>query len=389
MKNILITSVLIIILSLAVLAGSDPLDFIGPRQAAMGGAYVAVADDLHALHTNPAGLVQRDGVHFNLLTIQQDLGVELADEFSNLQDIAALDDENEQIAELSKLIPMDLGYNLLGILPTYTGNTPPFLNLLGSHMGVGGFVKGYFYGDLVRPTSPEVQADARVDGAMILGFAKNWPPGFFPVELAVGYSLKYIIRSKTSEFTQSAVDILNGEELTETSYQNVTGWALDIGTLFNTTLPYIGASKVGIVAKNIGNAALNGKAYDESGDEIDDSYTDEVPMVVVVGLCWTKDLDFKWPVVSLLNGATTFAVDYDLVKAEATFWKRLHGGLEKRVLGDLIALRAGLNQGYGTVGIGLDWLVFHLNYAYYVEELGDEIGVEPYEYHIVDLGISF
>ena len=70
-------------------------------------------------------------------------------------------------------------------------------------------------------------------------------------------------------------------------------------------------------------------------------------------------------------------------------YKNIFMGIEKTVLSDTVKLRAGLHQGYPTIGVGLDIAFFHTQYAYYTEERGDKVGDNPVSYHGFDLGFYF
>ncbi|MFH1429215.1 MAG: hypothetical protein ABIH39_05675 [Candidatus Margulisiibacteriota bacterium] len=387
--KVLIVSLIIALICMSTMA-QTPLTFVGVREAAMGGAYVAIADDINALHTNPAGLIQIDGFHLNMLTVQMNAGTDIFSKIDQIQGMGDKDQET-QTEELGDLIPLKLGFDIFGPLPlvTYTGSAPGFLKALGSNMGFGGFARGRMRGSLVRPTLPTVVLEANADAALMVGFAKEYKKGLIPVDTAIGYSLKYISRVQTSEFRQSATQILNGEDVGAAGYSSVTGIGLDLGALFTSDIPYVGKSKVGLVVQNLG-ATVTGKEYDVSGNVTNDNFSEEIPVTVKAGLAWTTDLNLSWPLISgLLNGTTTFAADYDIAMPNASFWKRLHFGAEKRVLGNIVALRTGLNQGYITCGLGVNWFIFNMDYAYYVEEMGNEIGVDPYDYHIIEVGMAF
>lgn len=384
--------IIAILVGLSLLTGmcfaATPLQFTGVRQAAMGNAFVALADDINALHANPAGLTQFSGVHFNTLSLQANLSTDFLDKQGILQSAMNNNNEQDQTEILGSLVPLKLGLELSGPLPlTYTGSAPNFLNFLGSNMGIGGFAKTRFRGELVRPTLPTIVADANLDLALILGFAKKWDKGLIPFNSSIGYSLKYVNRYSTPQFRQSATEILNGSAIGKGESVNVSGFGLDVGTLVEVNAPYIGDATVGFVLQNI-VGSLSGETKDVSGNVSNSAYSETLPITAKIGFAVIKDLKVDWQFIApLINGKTTFAADYDLFWPNASFFKRLHFGAEKKVLGDRLALRAGLNQGFLTAGFGVDLYVVNINYAYFCEEAGSEIGVNPYDYHIIQFGL--
>ncbi|XPS88223.1 uncharacterized protein Dvar_62420 [Desulfosarcina variabilis str. Montpellier] len=86
------------------------------------------------------------------------------------------------------------------------------------------------------------------------------------------------------------------------------------------------------------------------------------------------------------------AIDYmDLSQnvGEDNDWaKRLHMGIEFQ-LPKILSLRAGLNQGYGTVGATIDiWLV-RLDFATYAEEVGAYSGQRSDRRYMGQLSIGW
>jgi hypothetical protein len=51
-------------------------------------------------------------------------------------------------------------------------------------------------------------------------------------------------------------------------------------------------------------------------------------------------------------------------------------GASARLL-SLFDFRYGLNQGYQSIGVGFDLLIFHIDAAYYTQEYGSSIGDKP------------
>lgn len=67
--------------------------------------------------------------------------------------------------------------------------------------------------------------------------------------------------------------------------------------------------------------------------------------------------------------------------------KKLHLGAELDM--HYAALRAGLNQGYPTAGIGLRFGIIRLDYVYFTKELGYYPGQFPKQKHVLSLGVGF
>lgn len=70
---------------------------------------------------------------------------------------------------------------------------------------------------------------------------------------------------------------------------------------------------------------------------------------------------------------STFAIEMQnmgTTRRQASFFKKLHFGGETHLFGDLLAVRAGFNQGYVGGGLGLDLPVVDLDFATYGEEMG-------------------
>jgi len=387
-KYILLLFLGVLILPVLLFASNQekPLNFFNVRTAAMGGAYVAIADDNYALVSNPAGLIQQKTSRWKLLEFQMGIGEEILDRLDEIQEIANDLEGEEQTEALGDLVPLKSNFKLSGSFLNYTGPSLSFLDFLGSNFGVGGFAQSSMKGDLLRPTLPTVVAEGYADIAFVLGFAKPLDLDWVPAENAFGYSLKYINRTYTPEFRQSATSIIN-DEIDPPEYSNASGFAIDLGLLSNTDIPYIGNAKLGFVVQNIGGT-LSGKSYDVSGNVIDSSYQETLPITSKIGIAWNPNLDVDWPVVSLLNGKLTVAADYDLFIPEITFWERVHMGAEKRLFNDIFAIRFGSNQGYITWGAGVDFFMFHMNYAYYLEEIGSKVGDDPATYHIMDMSFT-
>jgi hypothetical protein len=68
------------------------------------------------------------------------------------------------------------------------------------------------------------------------------------------------------------------------------------------------------------------------------------------------------------------------------FGKKFHAGAEVDVW--LLALRAGLNQGYPTYGVGLSFGLLDVNYVHFTEELGYFPGQMARDMHVFSLNFK-
>jgi hypothetical protein len=67
---------------------------------------------------------------------------------------------------------------------------------------------------------------------------------------------------------------------------------------------------------------------------------------------------------------------FGAIDGSADFWTLLHVGTEIRLL-NMFAVRAGLNQGYLTAGVGIKMFFLDLNLAVFTQELGLHLGDRP------------
>lgn len=107
--------------------------------------------------------------------------------------------------------------------------------------------------------------------------------------------------------------------------------------------------------------------------ETDNQYT--IPMDIAVGVAFHPDF-------GTFNNILDPSISLDMhnivgaLAGQVSLWTLLHFGVESRLF-SFFTLRAGINQGYLTMGGGLKFLVFDLNFALFTRELGAHIGDKP------------
>jgi hypothetical protein len=116
-----------------------------------------------------------------------------------------------------------------------------------------------------------------------------------------------------------------------------------------------------------------------------DQYT--IPMDIAVGVSFHPDLG---TVSHIVDPSISFDMRnvVGALAGQVSPWTLLHLGVESRFF-SFFTLRAGINQGYLTMGGGLKFLVFDLNFALFTRELGAHIGDKPLSGMSMDAAIRW
>ena len=325
------------------LAKPYPRFFQGVRPMGMGGAFTAVADDENSLFYNPAGLSAISTLNVGILNPMVDISENSIELVGDAND-TDMDDTGE-VADLLK---------------QYAGENQHFRMSLFPHVGfnvadigvmIGGLAQANLDSEIRNPVWPEAHVDFAIDYGLVGGVGAKIP---FQ-DLRLGAALKIITRESLQE-VYTATDIAddNFEDNFEDDLSTDTGIALDIGTIY--TLPFIESIQTDIAL------AIQNLPTMEFGDDMD------VKTQANAGIALKK---------SFLKFSLTGAIDYlDLTNniGEDDDWtKRLHMGIEFK-LPLVLSLRAGLNQGYGTLGATVDVWFIRFDFATYAEEVGAHSG---------------
>jgi hypothetical protein len=100
-----------------------------------------------------------------------------------------------------------------------------------------------------------------------------------------------------------------------------------------------------------------------------------IPMDIAVGVAFHPDF-------GTFNNIIDPSISFDIRNVVGALaggtspWTLLHLGLETRFF-SFFTLRTGINQGYLTMGGGLKFLFFDLNFALFTREMGVHIGDKP------------
>ncbi|MGE4584396.1 MAG: hypothetical protein AB7C91_07100 [Sphaerochaeta sp.] len=232
-----------------------------------------------------------------------------------------------------------------------------------------------------------------------LGFRINIIPGSISIDL--GVSAQAVYKAYYKAQTVSSIINMMQDNTTDpgTKFLNETpliaGYALPISAGVNVNLP-VGLT-VSMVAKNLngnytmstfdsvndwaeevlGERLTNDADTDSSSAPIDANWKIEVPWRMDAGLTWAPDIgSLIRPVVAVDVPDVMQMSGLQGEDLKRAFFEQTRLGLSARLL-SLFDFRFGLNQGYKSLGVGFDLLVFHIDAAYYTQEYGASLGDKP------------
>jgi hypothetical protein len=112
-----------------------------------------------------------------------------------------------------------------------------------------------------------------------------------------------------------------------------------------------------------------------------------IPMNISVGVSFHPDM-------GKINNIIDPSISLDMqniiggIAGDVSPWTLLHFGVEARLF-SLFTLRTGINQGYLTMGGGVKFLVFDMNFAVFTRELGAHVGDQPLSGMSMDASIRW
>jgi hypothetical protein len=328
-----------------------PTLYRGIRPLGMGGAFITLSDDENAMFSNPAGLNDVTGFGVDLLNPSVEWSENSASFYKDFKDI---DTKNEDAVAtfLNKRVGEHQHIRAAAL---------PNLTMHNFAIGVLGQATGDF--DVRNPGAPQIVTDVKID----LGAVLSGALGFFDRQLQVGATGKYVQRDGVKHiYTAAEIAAPDGFKPLDQRTKK-SDFAFDLGLKFNPKV--LLSPSFGLVLQNITN--------------LDFGVLGKIPQQLNVGAAINPHF---W----ILK--TTFAVEVDdltkNVEGDKDLYKRTHLGAEFR-FPKVLAIRAGLNQGYLTAGAGIDLWLVAVNYATYAEELGVFSGQRSDRRHVVQFSLGF
>jgi hypothetical protein len=329
----------------------------GVRPMGMGGAFTAVADDENALYYNPAGLALNQTFHMGLFNPIAGLSKDTYDlintDFDNFDDAAALEVFMRDFVGTYQ-------HAQLGLFP-YIGFTSDNVGIM-----MAGFANVQI-GASVRNL-----ADPYLDTRIFFDYGAYVGAGFNVAEdnsFKIGVAAKFITRKNVIEkFYSSQLSDDEFEDKLEDEYMKEgDGVSADIGFIYS----------MGDTFK------LNIAAVAQNVPEMDMGDAEDIKTIVNAGFALITDLSFA---------KFTLAADFRDVAMndgeDDDIGKRLHVGAEFR-FNYLLAVRAGFNQGYYTLGATVDIWVIRIDAATYGEEVGAYAGQREDRRYLLQITIGW
>jgi len=373
---------------------------IFPEILGQGGSYTAVAEGYHSLFTNPAGLARTEEtevtfpslsvwVHSRPDLILPTIGALGGEDISSDGDGGDEPSRDELIIENLREQFTTNGFGIGSALSFgYVGN--------GIGVGMNIATDSYLYGD----TFP-LGLEGEINSQFTLAFGYAHPFRLGPVDLSVGGTLRPNLRITSLVGSDTAADLItqftgvdtgegdagdeeDGDLVSTINALNGWGVAFDTGliagyrsfavgvqarNMFNTTMQYSRNSLDEVFS------ALSSGGLPSSPEEGDEAYVSEryiIPMELSFGAAWQPDLGewaaFVDPELHIQITDPFGAADLDPDRPNS-FWTRVHVGTELTFL-RFFDLRFGANQGYFTLGTGMELMFLDVQFALFSQEFG-------------------
>ncbi len=340
----------LILVNLGVISLAAELRPIGysPRALGMGNAYTAHVRNADALFYNPAALNKISGFHIRLLDFY--LGV---NDLSNAQEAFEVVTESST-SGIADFIEAAAGEQIwIG-----AGGKSAFTM---KNFGVALYDEGLLSMYVEDPVFPTMNLTYTNDYGIALGLA-------FPVAPTASFGLVVRSINRTGGSVPIGIDSLqslDNQAIIDAIDKQGIGYGLDIGFLIDFPTPV--KPSLSFVWKNAGNVSFN----NETGTNLPPS----IEGTKILGASVELDLT----VVSMLAALDYTHYDDSSIALE----KKVNFGVEIDL--PLVAVRAGMSQGYYTLGAGLDLMFASLDAVTYATELGEYAGQREDRRYMIQL----
>lgn len=352
----------------------DPFLFDSVRSRGMGGIHAALADDLSAIFSNPAGFVASTT---ELSVAEVSLGL-----YGPLFDLAGAMSETIATGAMPDIA------SLVGPAGFFAGAdlTGPFsVGWVGENLGFGFFNRAETD---ISMSGSSVRLEARLDILAAGGYALRFPLGKRHT-LDAGFLFKGFFRYQLAQTTSAvSVEDLFSLDLAGTApFDAIVGIGLDAGLRYTLDEALV----LGLVCTDIYSPALDiayssFNAFNDGEPSVAQSYMTVQPRLNL-GLMYVLPFEF----VKRYTSRIALMADYkDILDLFAVLPRNpvlnASMGIEI-VLLDALSLRAGIQDALLSLGAGMDLTFMRVDIAMRGIELGIDPGLNPQM--AVDLALLF
>ncbi|PKL07030.1 MAG: hypothetical protein CVV53_01380 [Spirochaetae bacterium HGW-Spirochaetae-9] len=325
----------------------------------MGGASKVFADRYQALWGNPAALASAKG---SLTFADVSAWLYIKPTLSKIEDVQTLmADGTSDEDRISLINQFQAENNGLG------GGTAVGLGWAGKGFGLGMNIVADTYTEGLK-----LKLMTQLNGVVGLAF----PFHLGPVTIKAGLDGRIFFRTDSDGLwplmsMSDNPNVING-----------TGLAADVGAIVE-----LGPFMVGASVRDLGMEFDMGKGTLEQVGNMDlplpnpTAYTLQPQVYAGAGVKLGGRL-LATSVFAEVSDALAVFEDNDVL------WTNLHAGAEVKLL-SMLSVRGGLNQGYVSLGAGLDFLFLHADVAMFTEEIGLYAGHRPRSGIAVQAAVRF
>lgn len=351
----------------------------------MGGAQLAVGGRSDSFFVNPANLGAKKFqlslpsaavtiYHpYDMLKVNESTGTSFVDDIINSMNGG---DMSQMAGSATNFIEsFQSGYGKLAALDASVGFTA-------GGFGLGVQVKDtiHTYGGSTGGLDTKFFDELNAAATLGLGFRINLGSSF---SIDIGGAVRFSYLAYSAGIgADTVLDFINGETDPSSYFMEklplAAGFAVPFDLGINLNLP--AGFKISTVARNL-NGTYRMKVFDNvnsftsgwNGSITGKSdFKIDVPWQLDAGLAWKWENGFFSPTLAVDVVDIVGLAQEDPFDGRA-FMKHLKAGAEIRLL-SVLDVRGGLNQGYWSVGAGLDLFLLKVDLAYYWLEFGETVG---------------
>lgn len=360
-RNLIIFLSLVFVFTASAHAGVERELYRGIEPLAMGNAYIAIADDEHAIFYNPAGVASYTGMKLHYLALQTTVSEDAVNLTNTLKEL-----KDPKGSDLNRF----MGQNIYGDATASAALTVPYFGIAALYDAQAAL---YAKNQIFPKIEYGFQRTSGVQAAFGFSTSQGRKRGYgkrndnFLSEWRFGAAAKYLVRRGGYRIlTPIELASMSSDQLKNLMGGQGSGYGADIGVQrFHRVTPR-STFHFGATYTNIGDVGFGGGA-------------DPVRSGVGAGIGWSQNLGI---------GVATLAYDVRQINRHDDWRKKNHLGL-RFSFPFLLDLYAGMNQSYFTYGASVDIWLLKVTAASYKEEIGPLIFQDPERRYALRIDLKF